>query len=173
MNRIKELRTKLSYTQLQMAEILGIKQNAYSSIETGKVSLTDRNRTVLESKFHLTPGWLQGDDVSMFIKGDAVAGIIGGGMSRNNRERLKEQILEELVDQRIESQNDSVSMSREVFEQISRLTETVLSQQRTIESMQEQNRKFLALQGMDVRCAHVSGSDISTNDIKNQNINKE
>lgn len=60
MNRIKELRTKLSYTQLQMAEILGIKQNAYSSIETGKVSLTDRNRTVLESKFHLTPGWLQG-----------------------------------------------------------------------------------------------------------------
>lgn len=114
-----------------------------------------------------------GDDVSMFIKGDTVAGIIGGGMSRSNRERLKEQILEELVDQRIESQNDSVSMSREVFEQISRLTETVLSQQRTIESMQEQNRKFLALQGMDVRCAHVSGSDISTNDIKNQNINKE
>jgi len=155
-----------------MAEILGIKQNAYSSIETEKVSLTDRNRDILESKFHLTPGWLQGDDVSMFIKGDAVAGVIDGSMSRNNRERLKEQILEELVEQRLESQNNSVSMSREVFEQISRLTETVLSQQKTIESMQEQNRKFLVLQEKDVRCAHVSGSDISTDDIKNQNINE-
>ena len=169
MNRIKELRTKLGYTQLQMAEILGIKQNAYSSIETGKVSLTDRNSDILESKFHLTPGWLQGNDVSMFVKGDAVAGIIGGGIKRNNRERLKEQILEELVNQKLESQNDSVSMSREVFEQISRLTETVLSQQKTIESMQEQNKKILALQEDNARCAHVSGSDISTKDIRNQN----
>ena len=64
-------------------------------------------------------------------------------------------------------------MSREVFEQISRLTETVLSQQRTIESMQDHNKKFLAQQENAVRCAHASGSDISMNDIKSQNINKE
>ena len=152
-----------------MAEILGIKQNAYSSIETEKVSLTDRNRAVLESKFHLTPGWLQGEDVPMFMKGDALAGVVGGGVSRTNRERLKEQILDELVDQRLESQDDSISISREVFEQISRLTETVLSQQRTIESMQEQNRKFLVQQENAVKCAHVGGSDISMKDARNQN----
>ena len=89
-----------------------------------------------------------------------------------NKEKLKEKILEELIEQKLEGKSDSISMSREVFEQISRLTETVLSQQRTIESMQEQNKKFLAQQENVVRCAHVSGSDISTSDIKNQNINK-
>lgn len=56
-----------------------------------------------------------------------------------------------------ESQNNSVSMSREVFEQISRLTETVLSQQRTIESMQEQTKKMLVQMGDTAICANASG----------------
>lgn len=106
----------------------------------------------------------------MFVKGDAIAGIIEKSTPITNKERLREQILDELVEQRLELQNDSVSMSREVFEQISRLTETVLSQQRTIESMQEQNKKFLAQQENTARCVHVSGSDISMQDTKNQNI---
>ena len=43
--------------------------------------------------------------------------------------------------------NDSVIISREVFDQISKLTETVLSQQRTIESMQNEKEKIVALVG--------------------------
>ena len=129
-------------------------------------------KKIIEDKYHLTTGWLSGADVPMFKKYDAVAGIIEKGISGSNKEKLKEKILEELIEQKLEGKSDSISMSREVFEQISRLTETVLSQQRTIESMQEQNKKFLAQQENVVRCVPVSGSDISTSDIKNQNINK-
>lgn len=157
MERIKELRKKLKYTQTEMAKILGIKQNAYSNIETGKVSLTDRNKVVIESKLHLTPGWLDGKDVPMFTEGDSVAGIIKNNIPKSNREKLKEQILDELIEQRLESQSGTISMSREVFEQISKLTETVLSQQRTIESMQEQSKKILAQMGVNVTCADASG----------------
>lgn len=160
-------------TQSQLAEVLCMKQNSYSQIEIGNVSLTDKNKYLLESKYHLTPGWLDGEDVPMFIKGDAVAGIMEKRLPITNSEKLKEQILDELVEQKLEPRSNYISMSREVFEQISRLTETVLSQQRTIESMQEQNKKFLAQQENVVRCAHVSGSDTSMNDTKSQNINKE
>ncbi len=169
-NRLKYLRKYLRLTQSQFAEVLCMKQNSYSQIESGNVSLTDKNKYLLENKYHLTPGWLDGNDVDMFVKGDAVAGIIEKNTPTTNKERLREQILDELVEQRLELQNDSVSMSREVFEQISRLTETVLSQQRTIESMQEQNKKFLAQQENTARCVHASGSDISIQDTKNQNI---
>jgi transcriptional regulator with XRE-family HTH domain len=172
-NRLKYLRKYLRMTQAQLAEVLHMRQNSYSQIEIGNVSLTDKNKYLLENKYHLTPGWLDGEDVPMFIKGDAIAGIMEKRLPITNKEKLKEQILDELVEQRLETQNGCVTMSREVFEQISRLTETVLSQQRTIESMQDHNKKFLAQQENAVRCAHVSGSDISMNDIKSQSINKE
>ena len=43
-----------------------------------------------------------------------------------------------------EQNKNDVVMSREVFNQISRLTETVYSQQKTIESMEnERKKKFL------------------------------
>lgn len=156
-------------TQAQLAEVLHMRQNSYSQIEIGNVSLTDKNRYLLENKYHLTPGWLSGEDVPMFIKGDAIAGIMGKRLPITNKEKLKEQILDELVEQRLDPQHDYVSMSREVFEQISRLTETVLSQQRTIESMQEQNKKFLAKKEGAVKCPCASGSEISTNEMKKQN----
>lgn len=172
-SRLKQFRIYMNMTQQQMADLLNVGQNTYSRIENGITAFKDVYKKIIEDKYHLTTGWLSGADVPMLKKYDAVAGIIGKSIPESNREQLKEQILEELVTQRLEGKNESISMSREVFEQISRLTETVLSQQKTIESMQEQNRKFLVQQGKDVRCAHVSGSDISTNDIKNQNINKE
>lgn len=171
-NRLKYLRKYLRMTQSQLAEVLHMKQNSYSQIEIGNVSLTDKNRYLLESKYHLTPGWLEGRDVPMFIKGDAMAGIMERSLPETNKERLREQIIDELIEQRLEPQNNYVSMSREVFDQISRLTETVLSQQRTIESMQEQNKKNLVRQKGTAGCIHVSGADISINDIKNQDINK-
>lgn len=171
-NRLKQFRIHMNMTQQQMADLLKVGQNTCSRIENGVTAFKDVYKKIIEDKYHLTTGWLSGADVPMFKKYDAVAGIIEKGISGSNKEKLKEKILEELIEQKLEGKSDSISMSREVFEQISRLTETVLSQQRTIESMQEQNKKFLAQQENVVRCAHVSGSDISTSDIKNQNINK-
>jgi Helix-turn-helix. len=53
-------------------------------------------------------------------------------------------------------QSEPVSMSREVFDQITRLTKTVLSQQRTIESMQGEHKKMLARMG-NVAISAVAG----------------
>lgn len=55
---LKKLRSILGYTQKDMANILGIKQNTYSSIETGKISLTDRNKRILAEQLHLNREWL-------------------------------------------------------------------------------------------------------------------
>lgn len=44
----------------------------------------------------------------------------------------------------VSDKKDDVRMSREVFDQIIRLTETVLSQQRTIETLAETNKKIAA-----------------------------
>lgn len=62
---LKKLRRILGYTQKDMANILGIKQNAYSSIETGKVSLTDRNKNILVNQLHLNMDWLDDIENSM------------------------------------------------------------------------------------------------------------
>ena len=142
-SRLKQFRIYMNMTQQQMADLLNVGQNTYSRIENGITAFKDVYKKIIEDKYHLTTGWLSGADVPMLKKYDAIAGIIGKSIPESNRDQLKEQILEELVTQRIEGKNESISMSREVFEQISRLTETVLSQQKTIESMQEQNRKFL------------------------------
>lgn len=68
------------------------------------------------------------------------------------------------------TKDNNIILSREVFEQISRLTETILSQQRTIESMQEERKKILVQMEQSVICADVSGSDISTTNTKSLNI---
>lgn len=56
--RLKELRKKFGFRQIDMANILGIRQNAYSNIENGLVSLTDRNATLLSEKLGVDKNWL-------------------------------------------------------------------------------------------------------------------
>lgn len=46
-NRLKSLRKYLRLTQSQFAEVLCMKQNSYSQIESGNVSLTDKNKYLL------------------------------------------------------------------------------------------------------------------------------
>lgn len=58
MNRLLESRKALHLTQRQMADILSIRQNAYSMIETGKTNLTERNKSTLAEKLHINPSWL-------------------------------------------------------------------------------------------------------------------
>lgn len=55
---LKKLRSILGYTQKDMANMLSIKQNTYSSIETGRISLTDRNKRILAEQLHLNREWL-------------------------------------------------------------------------------------------------------------------
>lgn len=43
-NRLKYLRKYLRMTQTQLAEVLHMRQNSYSQIEIGNVSLTDKNK---------------------------------------------------------------------------------------------------------------------------------
>lgn len=103
-NRLRELRVHLNMTQKQMADILDVGQNTYSRIENGVSSFKDSYKRIIEDKYHLTTGWLSGADVPMFKDGDSIAGIIEHDVQKSNRDRLKEQILNELVDKAINPQ---------------------------------------------------------------------
>lgn len=131
MGRLKYLRKHLKLTQSQLADILHIKQNSYSQIERGCVSLTDKNKYLLEAEYHLTPGWIDGKDVPMFLEGDAPKDDL---LNTDNN-------VNPALNKLVESKGDAITMSREAFEQISQLIKVVLSQQRTIELLQEQNMK--------------------------------
>ena len=56
--------------------------------------------------------------------------------------------------------NDEVTMSREVFDVLKNLSETVLSQQRTIEQIQIDRKKIHVRQEGNAECADASGSDL-------------
>lgn len=114
-NRLKMLRLHLNQTQQQMADVLGISQNSYSRIENGVTSFKDGYKEKLEDKYHLTKGWLSGADVPMFDVEDPIAGLCKTTHSRLNRERLKERILEELVDERLNREDSNMTISREVL----------------------------------------------------------
>ena len=100
-NRLKQFRIHMNMTQQQMADLLKVGQNTYSRIENGVTAFKDVYKKIIEDKYHLTTGWLSGADVPMFKKYDAVAGIIEKGISGSNKEKLKEKILEELIEQKV------------------------------------------------------------------------
>ncbi len=66
--RLYEVRKSLDMTQKKMADVLGIGQNAYSQIENGKVSLTLRNRQILEEKLGISSSYLLTGDLPIFVK---------------------------------------------------------------------------------------------------------
>ena len=80
-----------------------------------------------------------------------------------------EMIKENNPNYEISSSDNNIVISREVLNQISKLTEIVLSQQKTIESMQEERKKILVQMGQPAICANASGSDISTIGVRNLN----
>ena len=53
--------------------------------------------------------------------------------------------------------SEEITMPREVFDQISRLTETILSQQKTIETLAETNKKIIVQPGDSAICADAVG----------------
>jgi transcriptional regulator with XRE-family HTH domain len=56
--------------------------------------------------------------------------------------------------------NDEVKMSREVFDVLKNLSETVLSQQRTIEQISKEKEKRNVHLEENAECADASGSDL-------------
>ncbi len=106
-NRLKELRTYLNLTQLQMAETLGVRQSGYSMIENGKVTLTDRNKLILSEKYHVSIDWLNGEDCEMFLN-DTIAGMIKTAYPEKNRRQLQEDVLNKLVERELNPQKSFV-----------------------------------------------------------------
>lgn len=56
--RLFKVRKHLGLTQKQVADVLSIGQNAYSMIEGGRVSLTEKNRSILAEKLYINPTYL-------------------------------------------------------------------------------------------------------------------
>lgn len=67
MSRLREARKFLGLTQKAMAEILQIGQNTYSMIETGRISLTNRNKGILAERIRLNPIWVDCGVGEMFL----------------------------------------------------------------------------------------------------------
>lgn len=58
-DRLRMIRSELSMTQEDMARIIGIGKSALSMIETGRASLSERNRNILIQTLNVNPEWLE------------------------------------------------------------------------------------------------------------------
>lgn len=65
-HRLKQLRRSLEMNQENLAKILGIGKTALSMIETGKASLTERNKSILVEKLNVNPSWIERGTGEMF-----------------------------------------------------------------------------------------------------------
>ena len=65
-DKLKILRSKLKLKQRDLADVLGIGNNAYSMIETGKSGLSRRNLLILCNTYSVNPQWLEFGEEPMF-----------------------------------------------------------------------------------------------------------
>ncbi len=65
-DRLKQIRKALGMTQQQLAERLGVGKAALSMIETGRASLTSRNRNILVQELNINPDYLESGSEPMF-----------------------------------------------------------------------------------------------------------
>ena len=110
--KLKLIRQALKMSQSQFAEELGLQQGSYSGIESGrKGSVTKQTEIILNLKFNVNIDFLYNKSTEIFIN--------------NTRE----------------SSHEEISIDKKVIEQFLKLTDTICSQQKIIESLQEQNKK--------------------------------
>lgn len=64
--RLRLMRKQLNMTQEQLAQRLGVGKAALSMIETGKASLSTRNKNILVQDFNANPEWLESGRGKMF-----------------------------------------------------------------------------------------------------------
>ena len=120
------------YRKSDMAAYLGYKSPYFSGIINGKEKANDVFLNKISETLKVNIEWLETGRGEMLL-GDVIptyspASSTGG---------------------------DVVTMPREVFEQITKLTETVLSQQRTIETLANEIKKEAAPTGDAAKCAAV------------------
>lgn len=65
-NRLRLLRKELGQTQEEFSRILGIGKSALSMIETGKASLSERNKNILVQELNVNPDWMETGKGEMF-----------------------------------------------------------------------------------------------------------
>ena len=65
-SRFKEIRKKLGYTQNEFGERIGITGSTISDIERGKLSLTERNISLICEKLGVNENWLRNGEGEMF-----------------------------------------------------------------------------------------------------------
>ena len=65
-SRLKMIRKELGVTQDVIAQKLGIGKSALSMIETGRASLSERNKNILVQEFNVNPDWLETGNGEMF-----------------------------------------------------------------------------------------------------------
>jgi transcriptional regulator with XRE-family HTH domain len=65
--RLKSLRKALEMNQSEFSKGLEMAQNSYSQIETGQISLTDKNMVLICLKYGVNEKWLRNGDGEMFI----------------------------------------------------------------------------------------------------------
>lgn len=65
-NRFKEIRKELGLTQNEFGEKIGITGSTISDIERGKLSLTDRNISLICEKLGVNETWLRTGEGDMF-----------------------------------------------------------------------------------------------------------
>ncbi|MBQ7823299.1 MAG: helix-turn-helix transcriptional regulator [Bacteroidaceae bacterium] len=123
---LKAFRKKYKLKQVDMAKLFGCVQGNISAIETGKKKLEEYQARIIEEKY--------GKEVlEEFAVCKDFKEIKAPYLVAEEEPVYKTKNPEILA-------GDSVTIPREVFDQIARLTETVLSQQKTIENLTSKNR---------------------------------
>lgn len=64
--RIRLIRKEMNLTQEALASVLGVGKSALSMIETGKASLSERNKNIFVQEFNVNPDWIDTGRGSMF-----------------------------------------------------------------------------------------------------------
>lgn len=64
--RLREIRKKLGYTQNEFGGRIGITGSTVSDIERGKLSLTERNISLICEKLGVNKNWLKNGEGEMF-----------------------------------------------------------------------------------------------------------
>lgn len=65
-SRLRLIRKQLNMTQEQLAQRLGVGKAALSMIETGKASLSTRNKNILVQDFNVNPEWIDSGTGKIF-----------------------------------------------------------------------------------------------------------
>lgn len=66
--RLKQARKAIHVTQVEFGETLGITQAAISSVESGKVKLTDRLAQSIQSNYNISAEWLRTGEGEMLVE---------------------------------------------------------------------------------------------------------